>query len=50
MDYKLMRIAEETQRITQVGSYEIDKTKIMLYRLKFDIAVDTLMEQHLVWD
>ena len=24
--------------------------KIMLYRLKFDIAVDTLMEQHLVWD
>lgn len=24
--------------------------KIMLYRLKFNIAVDTLMEQHLVWD
>ena len=30
MDYKLMRIAEETQRITRVGSYEIDKTTIFL--------------------
>ena len=30
MDYRLMRIAEETQRITQVGSYEIGKSTIYL--------------------
>jgi uncharacterized protein (TIGR02452 family) len=32
MDYKLMKVAEETQKITQLGCYEIDNNNIKLIK------------------